>query len=82
MANFKEKWVRYSERIIQPILYLQIHRYGRLDVLYLNAGIMPATGVDWKVVFKPDISNFIHVVSTGGNVSLSDKVYLLLFSHK
>ena len=44
------------------------NRYGRLDVLYLNAGIMPATGVDWKVVFKPDVSNFIHVVSTGGNV--------------
>lgn len=41
-------------------------RYKRIDYLYLNAGIMPVTGVNWTNVVKGIFStNCAHVLSTG-----------------
>ena len=39
-------------------------RFGRLDVLYCNAGIMPTRGLDWGKVFHAD---FIATLASGGN---------------
>ncbi|CAG2251019.1 HSD17B7 [Mytilus edulis] len=41
-------------------------RYEGIDYLYLNAGIMPVTGVNWTNVVKGVLSsNCAHVLSTG-----------------
>lgn len=41
-------------------------RYKRIDFLYLNAGIMPVTGVNWSNVVKGILSTkCAHVLSTG-----------------
>lgn len=42
-------------------------RFSRLDVMYLNAGIMPTNGIDFATIFKPDLANAIDVFTTGGN---------------
>ena len=36
-----------------------LERFPRLDMLFLNAGIMPATGVNWTAVFKPSLKHFL-----------------------
>lgn len=51
-------------------------RYKRIDFLYLNAGIMPVTGVNWSNVVKGILSTkCAHVLSTGeGCLNHSDEV--------
>jgi 17beta-estradiol 17-dehydrogenase/3beta-hydroxysteroid 3-dehydrogenase len=43
-------------------------RYSRIDALYLNAGIMPAQGVDWAAIFKPSLSHFVNLFNSGAQV--------------
>ncbi|KNC82543.1 hypothetical protein SARC_05170 [Sphaeroforma arctica JP610] len=45
---------------------LVLGKYGRLDWLYLNAGIMPVEkwGISWDVFMTTDIKHILHVLST------------------
>ena len=37
-------------------------------MLYLNAGIMPASGVDWSAILRPSISHFATLFDSGSQV--------------
>lgn len=43
-------------------------RYGRLDQLYLNAGIMLADGIDWKATLKPSLAHYVALFNSGSQV--------------
>ena len=48
-------------------LIIPVCRFGRLDMLYLNAGIMPTAGLDWGKVLHP---SFLATIASGGNVRI------------
>eukprot|EP01137_Pigoraptor_chileana_P031507 Opistho-2@19408 len=51
------------------------NRYARLDYLYLNAGIMPVTSINWGGFLPITPSHVFHVLSTGdGMLKQADAV--------